>query len=76
MTAGSPIDGQHFAGLEVGHNRRHGLLVAGERTVPDPLTTPGRGEGAEATQLDTIAACQGRADLLEHRAHDPLDVAQ
>ena len=76
MTAGSPIDGHHFAGLEVGHNlARHGLLVAG-RTVPNPLTTPGRGEGAEAAQLDSIAVCQGRANLLEHRAHDPLDVAQ
>ena len=32
-------------------------------------------ERAEAAQLDAVAARQGRADLLEHRAHDPLDVA-
>ena len=54
MTADSPIDGQHFVGLEAA--QRHGQLVAGERTAPDPLTTPGGGEGAEATQLDSFAA--------------------
>ena len=42
---------------------------------PIRCTPPAGGEGAEAAQLDPIATCQGRDDLLEHRVHDPLDVA-
>src|SRR4051812_2177238 len=68
---------QLFAGFEVRHKlARHGYLVASARVAPDPLTAPAGGERAEAAQLDPIATCQGRGDLLEHGEHDPLDVAR
>ena len=68
---------QLFAGFEVRHGlARHGNLVAGARIAPDPLTPPASGERAEAAKLNPRSSRQGRANLLEHRVHDPLDVAQ
>ena len=68
---------QLFAGFEVRHGlARHGHLVAGARIAPKPRTTRASGEGTEAAQLNPCSSRQGRADLLEHRVHDPLDVAQ
>src|SRR3954453_19625546 len=68
---------EFFAGFEVRNNfARHSHLVAGARVAPDPLTPPPGGERPEAAQLDPIATCQGRADLLEHGVHDPLEVAR
>ena len=66
-----------FAGFEVRHGlARHSHLTAGTRVAPDPLPPPTGGEGAEAAQLDPRSSRQGRANLLEHRVHDPLHVAQ
>ena len=48
--------------------------VRGLRPIRSP--TRASGEGTEAAQLNPCSSRQGRADLLEHRAHDPLDVAQ
>src|SRR3982750_137838 len=67
---------QLFASLEVRHDLvRHRDLVAGARIAAYPLRTGAHRERAEPPQLDTVAAGERRADLLEYAAHDPLDVA-
>ena len=75
MTAGSPIDGQHFAGLEVRHNcgTASSSPVSGLRPTRSPH--PGVEKAPKPTQLELVRG-QGRANLLEHGADDPLDVAQ
>src|ERR1700728_3321529 len=67
----------HFlAGLE----ERHALLIdrdvgAGARIAPGAGRTPLHREGAEATQLDTVAVRHRRDYFAENRVDDVLDVA-
>src|SRR5207237_1048070 len=49
--------------------------VAGARVAADTGVAALHREGAEAAQLDPIAARQGRGDLVEDRGDDDLDVA-
>src|SRR5438105_5654374 len=49
--------------------------VASARVAPDAGIAALDREGAEAAQLDPIAARQGRADLVEDGGDDDLDIA-
>ena len=56
---------------------RYSYLLATARVAPDACASArASGESAKATQLNPTAVRQGRADLLEHRVHDPFDVAR
>src|SRR5260370_31598496 len=67
---------QVLAGLE----ERDVLLVgpravAGARVAAETRIAALHGKGAEAAQLDAVAARQGGADLVENCGHDQLDIA-
>src|SRR5262245_53984047 len=74
MVAVQPL--AHFlAGLE----ERNALLIdrdvgPGARIAPGARGTMLYREGAEAAQLDAVAACECRYDLLENRIHNVLDI--
>src|SRR5438270_9529271 len=71
---------QPVAQLLAGLEERDVLLVdphavAGARIAPEPGIAPLDREGAEAPELDAVAARQGGGDLVENRRHDQLDIA-
>src|SRR5258708_39321346 len=66
---------QVLAGLEVGHALgSDGDLLAGARIAAGARLALLDREGAEAAQLDAIAARQGLGDLVKDRGADPLDI--
>src|SRR5260370_15880728 len=67
---------QLLAGLEEGNVLLLDLhAVAGARVAPETRVAPLHRKGAEAAQLDAVAARQRRGDLVENGGHDTLDVA-
>src|SRR3954453_292440 len=71
---------QAFAHFLAGLEERHAFLVdrnarAGARVAAFACGPVLHREGAEATQLDAIAAGQGRCDLAENGIDDVLDVS-
>ena len=74
MVAWQPF-AQFLAGLE----ERNALLVDGDMGTGARIAPGARGtvldrESAEAAQLDAVAACKCRYDLLENRIHNILDI--
>jgi hypothetical protein len=49
--------------------------VARARVAADPGVAALHRKRAEAAQLDPVAACQGRGDLVENGGHDRFDIA-
>src|SRR5258708_12260261 len=67
---------QLLAGLEEGNVLLLDLhAVAGARVATETRIAPLHRKGAEAAQLNAVAARQRRGDLIENGGHDTLDVA-
>src|SRR3546814_17560831 len=75
-SAGVQALAQLLARLEIGHDLlRDGNRLAGARVAPDARAALLDREGAEAAELDPVAARQRRRDLVQYRRHDALCIA-